>query len=170
MSRKILLGLVLVTAFCRASNATLIDYTVNDLGGNSFEFVYTVVNDTLQIPIEQFTIWFDEALYDNLQITTQSPLADAWDEIILGSPGFGIPIGYDALTLNTGIAAGDSTAGFTVTATWLGQGQPENQSFEIIDPDTSQTIDSGQTIPEPVTMLLLTCGLIGLRVRNKKNS
>lgn len=149
--------------------STVISYQLNDIGDDKFEYVYTIENDTLQVPVEQFTIWFDVQLYDNLQITTQTPLANDWDEIILPSTGFGVPLGYDALEITGGIAVGGSLSGFTVSFDWYGDALLGPQSFDIIDPVTSQTIDFGNTVPEPVTLFLFAYGIVAMRFcRHKK--
>jgi len=49
-------------------------------------------------------------------------------------------------------------AGFAVSFDWLGTGEPGAQFYEIIDPDTFETIDSGWTVPEPGTICLLSFG------------
>ena len=82
-----------------------------------------------------------------------------WDELvvqpdpILTDDGF-----YDALATGDGIAQGASFAGFTAQFDWLGTGEPGAQLFEIIDPDTFETIYSGQTVPEPTALTLLMLG------------
>ena len=154
--------------FCHSAFATGVTYELTGLGGSSYEYVYTIENDTLQVAIEQFTIWFEEDLYENLQITTPSPLTTNWDEIILPSTGFGIPLGYDGLTLADGIDIGETVGGFSVSFDWLGPELelPANQPFHIVDPANSQTIDSGfTTVPEPMTFLLLSLGGLVLRRR-----
>ena len=148
---------------CNSAIATVVSFDLLDLGGDSFEYVYTIDNDTLQVPIEQFTIWFDEQLYNNLQVTTQIPLANDWSEIILPSTGFGVPLGYYALTLTSGIDLGQSIEGFSVSFDWLGTGLAGYQSFEIIDTLSSETIDAGYTVPEPTTLFLLACGAVAAR-------
>ena len=50
--------------------ATTITYEVNNIAGNTWEYIYTVSNDTLGIAIEEFTILFDVGDYGNLVVTT----------------------------------------------------------------------------------------------------
>ena len=57
---------VVVLLLSGSAVATLIAFELADLGSDRFEYNYTIENDTLSVPIEQFTIWFDEELYDNV--------------------------------------------------------------------------------------------------------
>ncbi len=76
---------------------------------------------------------------------------------------------YDALTTNSGIGIGVTVSDFSVSFDWLGVGEPGAQFYEIIDPVTFETIDSGITIiPEPGTLLLLSIGGLAL-LRRRKN-
>lgn len=153
----------LLCLHCVGAYATVVEYSLTDLGGSQFEYEYAITNDSLGGPIEQFTIWFDVDLCDNLTITTQEPLASQWNEIILEKTGFGLPIGYDALSLTDGIQQGQTESGFSVAFDWLGAEVPGPQFFEIINPITLETIDSGYTIPEPATLLLVSFGMLALR-------
>ena len=64
---------------------------------------------------------------------------------------------------NQGIGIGQNVSGFTVSFDWLGTGDPGSQFYEIIDPDTFDTIDSGFTVPEPAILPLLALGVLALR-------
>jgi len=57
-----------------------------------------------------------------------------------------------------GIGVGETVSGFAVSFDWLGGGEPGPQTYEIVDPGTLATIDSGVTVPEPTTLLLLGVG------------
>lgn len=174
MKTKILAGLILVsflTAAGFASLKTTIIYETHPLsvdpnGPARWQYTYDVTNINLTRPIVEFTIWFDYGLYDNLSIETADPRAGDWDEIViqpepvLKDDGY-----YDAKTgvWKRGIGIGQTVSDFSVSFDWLGVGQPGSQLYDIIDPLTLETIDSGQTIPEPATLLLLGLGTLGLR-------
>ncbi|MGA2322722.1 MAG: hypothetical protein ABSG22_02635 [Sedimentisphaerales bacterium] len=157
----------LLGVFCNSAEATSIEYGLDNLGGSRYEYEYKITNDTLAMQIKEFTIWFDVDLYDNLDITTQQPLKGNWNEIILQDTGFGVPIGYDGLAQNVGILSTETLSGFSVSFDWLGTGTPNSQFFEIIDPVTFRTIDSGFTkpIPEPAALMLISLGYLLSRRR-----
>ena len=123
-------------------------------------------NISLTGGIEEFTIWFDCGLYDNLTLATHPLLVIDWDEIainpepVINDDGF-----YDALALSLPINAGETVSGFSVSFDWLGIEQPGSQYYEIIDPITFGTIEPGYTVPEPATCLLLFSGAMLLRRR-----
>ncbi len=60
---------------------TEIQYVTNDLGSGQWEYIYTVKNIGLSAGIEEFTIWFDYGLYDNLVVTTPETPPE-WDQIV----------------------------------------------------------------------------------------
>ena len=114
--------------------------------------------------IEEFTIWFDYGLYDNLAIETPDPPGWDWDEIVVQPEPIIEDDGYyDALALGIGIEQGQTVGVFAVSFDWLGMDEPGPQFYEIIDPLSFETIDSGFTIPEPGTVLLLGLGILALR-------
>ncbi len=79
--RKILtlcMAIVLYFGITTTVNATMIDYDVKNLVGNTWEYTYTVQNDTLSIGIEEFSIYFDVGLYENL---TPTSTPSDWDPV-----------------------------------------------------------------------------------------
>jgi hypothetical protein len=149
---------------------TGISYEVEEFGDGQWEYTYEVSNfslsiDSLPVSIKEFTLWFDPGLYTNLVVTTPAPLSNAWNEIVWQpEPVLHDPGAYDALVRlsNPGIGTGQSVEGFSISFEWLGQGTPGAQYYEIINPDTFETIDAGYTIPEPTTLSLLALGAISL--------
>ncbi|MEW8349263.1 MAG: hypothetical protein AB2687_13220 [Candidatus Thiodiazotropha taylori] len=148
------------------ASANPIYYELTDYGGGNYEYQYTVDNQNLA-SIEEFTIWFDLGLYDNLYITG-SHSAD-WDGVaiqpdpLLPDDGFA-----DWLSFGAAINPGEILGGFSVVFDWFGSGTPGSQFFEIIDPVNYASLSSGFTqaasnptsVPEPETWLLMTVGLL----------
>jgi hypothetical protein len=173
--KKIILVFICICSFlCINSSvyATTIFYDLDNLGGNQWQYTYTVSNDSLATPIEEFSIYFDYGLYDNLTVTSSlinwSELAVS-PQLILGVPQDGF---YDALTLLAGIAPGDIESGFSVSFDWLGSRNPGAQYFDVVYPNDFSVIDSGQTerasVPEPGTFMLLSSGVfITFILRNR---
>ncbi len=145
-----------------------ISFTLEDLGAGRWNAVYEINNMGLIAPIQQFSIWFDNDYYQNLNITTPSPLNINWDERFFAalsipplqpSDGF-----YDAMALGEGVVPGQSIRGFSVSFDWCGDGMPiGGQPFEINDPHFVQSpLYEGITfyVPEPGTLLLLITGSV----------
>lgn len=171
MKSKIFAGIIFVFITAAVSlgvPVTQIYYQVDYFGAGRWQYSYKVSNISLPGPIEEFTIWFDYGLYDNLTVETLDPPAGNWSEIViqpepvLSDDGY-----YDAKALYPGIGIGQSVSDFAVGFDWLGVGEPGPQLYEILDPVTFKTIDSGTTIPEPATLLLLGLGTLALRMKGR---
>ena len=99
-----------------------------------------------------FTVYFDPALYTDLQVAAPAPGVD-WDAIVrqpdtgLGSDGF-----YDA---EARFDDSTTTAVFRVSFEWLGAGTPGAQPFEVREPAPSfAAVASGTTtVPEPAALV-----------------
>ena len=168
MKTRVFLGLILVF-FLTASGFSVpqsqILYQSSELGAGRWQYSYDVPNISLINPIEEFTSWFDFNLDKNLAVESPTTPVD-WDQIVWQpepEPPFQDDGGYDAKALVAGIAVGQTLGDFSVSFDWLGVGRPGSQPYEIIDPQTFETIDSGQTIPEPATLLLLGLGVLAQR-------
>ncbi|MFC1751186.1 PEP-CTERM sorting domain-containing protein [Pseudomonadota bacterium] len=163
--------IVVAILFCGNTFATTISYEATNISGNTWEYSYSVSNDTLTSDIEEFSIYFDLGLYENLTFTS-TPVN--WDPIAFDPdpflPGDGL---YDAFALASGIASGDMLSGFSVQFDFLGVGGPGSQWFEILDPFTFAVLDSGNTqlasasVPEPETLWLIGMGLMGMLLGKK---
>lgn len=162
MKRQIIAVSVFLLLFQAIGYCTLntqIVYETEQLSPDRWKYTYDVQNVGLSNPIEEFTIWFDFGSYDNLAVETSEPLASDWDEIVWQPEPFLNDDGaYDAKALNVGIQQGNIVRGFAVSFDWLGEAEPGSQFYEIVDPETFKTIDSGWTVPEPGTLCLLAFG------------
>jgi hypothetical protein len=168
----VIAALLLAAVPCAATAQSVsITFDASQIGPDRWQYVYDVANVALPDAIEEFTIWFDAALYGNLSIVTPNPPAADWDELvaqpdpIISDDGF-----YDTLALSGGIAPGTNVAGFAVEFDWLCAGTPGGQPFEIINPDTFQPICAGTTTPEPASLLLLTITGLAIRTPRRRNS
>ena len=154
---KIIICTVASMSVCAFGTDTQVRYRLTDLGSGRWQYTYDLTNCSLDAGIEEFTIWFDYGLYENLAIATQNPPAVDWDEIIWQpDPVIGSNGGYDGLVEVTTLAigVGQTVSNFSVSFDWLGQGTPGSQFYEIVNPVTFEAIDSGYTMP--ATILLLT--------------
>lgn len=150
--------------FSLQTEAATVAFTVNNISGNTWEYQYTVTNDTLGSSLEELTIYFDATLFENLSLPS-APVD--WDPIVI-QPDLFIPDDgfYDALALVSGIAAGDTLGGFSLLVDYLGAGVPGAQFFEVVDPFTFTVLESGMTSPVPLPpaalLFLSGLGLLGL--------
>lgn len=162
-----LLGSVLFTLLGAPTHATTVSYAVNNLAANTWQYDFTVDNNSLGIPITEFTVFFDAASFSNLQVV-QLPLS--WDPLI-AQPDNALPHdGYfDALALAAGIAPGAALGGFRVLADFAGIGTPGALRFTIVDPGNfAVPLESGVTIvPVPGALALLASGLVGIGWRRR---
>ena len=143
-------------------------FDVMPLGSNQWQYSYDVINTSPDFIIEEFTIFFDADLYENISIDGIQPPTPDWDILVWNSAFAGSPGGYDALTMGNGILQGQTVSGFSVVFDWLGTGFPGSQYYEIVNPfNYSEVLESGQTassvIPAPGALYLVLSGLALLR-------
>jgi len=148
----LIVTVVLLILPCQVQ-ATEITYAPEDLGGGQWVQHYTVINNTLEVPIEQFIIWFEPGLYENLSIVSEPEIGYDWyQDTVEPDPVWLYYGAYRALAevWNDGILPGESEAGFAVRFTYLGAGVPGPQEFDIVDPNEYISIDAGWTFMEPI--------------------
>jgi hypothetical protein len=117
--RNLILTLLFALLCCsKPVSATLITSDIFHVGGDIWEYHYSIENDTA-FTIEQFALYFPADTYQNL--VDISTLPD-WD-ILLFQPGAFFPQDdgiFDALALIQGINPGETLSGFAVRFTYIG--------------------------------------------------
>lgn len=158
--------LIVASGTTLTANATTVSYDVSNIAGNTWEYQYTVTNDSLATNINEFVIYFTEGSYNNISFGSTPA---QWDPLViqpdpyLPDDGF-----YDALALTSAvsIAPGSSLGQFTVQFNYLSAGVPSAQYFEILDPFTRIVLDNGYTqpsaVPLPAAVWMFGSGLVGL--------
>jgi hypothetical protein len=132
------------------SNAAVIPYDAVEESGATWRYDYSVTNSTLGGAIDELTLYFPLGQYSNLSV---SGAPSGWNSIV-AQPDPNLPADgfYDSVALSSGLGSGQTLSGFSATFTWLGAGTPGAQSFDIIDPNTFATLESGRTVPAPVPL------------------
>lgn len=156
------------------THATTVRYDLSLVSGTTWQYDFSVTNDTLAIPIDEFTIFFDHALFNNLKLVS-NPMG--WDPLVI-QPDAGLPQdGYfDWLAVGAGIGQGQSLGLFSVRLDFGGIAAPGGSLFQVVDPNSFDTLDQGFTtpsiaaVPEPSTIALLTSGLLLAMVRGRSRS
>ena len=164
-ARQIVIGTSLVVVCAAAAvpaNAAVIQFQATDLtdvnAGEDLWMYEYFVSDVTFGPNQGFSVYFDRALYSNLQDPPPQVSLD-WDIIVLQpDPSLPDPGIYDALALVNGASISQA---FTVTFDWLGTpgSAPGAQDFTInqfADDGSLSSVVPGRTtpVPEPSTLLL----------------
>ncbi|AQQ10097.1 hypothetical protein L21SP3_01923 [Sedimentisphaera cyanobacteriorum] len=155
----------LTAAACSGQMIAEIQADFSNVSGSRWEAEYAIENTGTE-QISELTIWFDYEDYTNFEITTADP--QGWDEMIIAAePLTESGAGYDLLNASEPITTGEVLGGFSVEFDYAGS-TPQNQSFEIINPNTYETLYEGQTVPEPATIGLFA--LAGIALKKRKNT
>jgi len=137
-----------------SAQAAVIEFDLTDLGGGRWQSDYTLINDGAD-PVEGFLIEFPAGLYANLTLSGQP---GGWDSFTADPlpPPFPAPGLLDSLATGGGLASGASLSGWQVAFDYTGSGQPGPLAFQIYDPVSFATLETGMTrrgqpnqVPEP---------------------
>ena len=165
-----LIMILILSGSASAGLFTEIYYTAEHVSDNQWLCNYTVSNVGLTEGIEEFTIWFDHDNYSSIQKASDAALDTSWDQIVW-QPNASLMNngGFDALALTDPINIGESVSGYAVSFQWHGEGEPGRQFYEIVNPDNQdEVLDSGFTVPEPTSVVLL--GLSSIYVIFRRNN
>jgi hypothetical protein len=160
-----------------ASYATSISYDLTKLAGNTWQYDFTVANNSLGVPIGEFTLFFDYHTFSNLTDVSE-PLEYAGPAVVqpvlpinplfpIAQDGF-----FDYLAADAGLAPHGTLGGFIVDVSFTGPGTPGGPQFQVVDANFN-TIDSGsttpsQSVPEPTTLGLLAIGLLAALMARRR--
>lgn len=132
-------------AMLGAAHAITIEGAVTALTDGRFEIVYEVDNTSLDEAVQEFSLFFDPAVFEPVADEDVSAPGD-WDPVVFGpEPVLGFDdIIIDFLDLSgSGVALGSSVSGFAVVVTLLADSFPDRQDFQIIDPMTFSPVAFG---------------------------
>jgi outer membrane protein assembly factor BamB len=138
----------LISMLSSSALATQVTFVTEDIGSGQWVYHYNLINDTLNDPLEQFVIWFEPWLYENLSIVSDPHIGYDWyQDTVEPDPVWLYYGAYRALAWDEGIPIGDSESGFAVRFTYLGEGTPGQQEFDIVDPNEYVSLEAGWTTP-----------------------
>lgn len=147
--------------------AASVDFSERFLGGTRWQYNYSLVSSGPSSGLDELTVYFDRTLFSSLE-AIYAPTG--WD-VMVAQPDLAIPADgfYDAL-LSTGSPLSSAPVdGFQVSFTYLGNGAPPPQPYDLIRSSDFTTLESGMTVqvapaalPEPSTAWLMLLGLMVL--------
>lgn len=150
---------ILLAGAIAQAQAAVITTKYLDLGNHHFSANLTLTNDSDAAGINEFTVYFDRALFSGLSVLTAPA---GWDNLLaqpdkaLASNGF-----FDSY-LAQGLALGQK-ASFSLGFTFAAAGAPGALPFDMVGADFLPT-SSGFTsleaaaVPEPAPMALIGLG------------
>jgi hypothetical protein len=169
---RLALTIALTSSFwCVAvAHASLISYDVTSLGGTTWRYDYTIANDSLEVPVEEFTVYFEAGSFLNLR----SPAGPSNWDVLAVEPDTALPDDgfFDALALIGGLMPGGAQNGFSIEFDFLGAGTPGSQFFEfltasldILDVGFTQLAAVPAPVPEPASGSLFAGALAWVAFR-----
>ena len=155
-----------------AAQAASVEYTLTDLGGNTWRYDFVLVNSPAAPSFDEFTVFFPGDKYSSIALMSS---AAGWDPLVI-QPDPGIPAdGYfDGLRIAGAMPGGSVATGFALTFSYVAGMRPGRQRFDLIDSSSFTTVYSGTTVatsvPEPQTHLMLALGLGLMGALQKRRS
>ena len=173
MRRIIGITATLFLAFClgQTAEAAVITYESSNLGGNRWQYDYTIFNDSASDIITAFDINFDFGYYSNIEHLS-SPAG--WDSVADDPFSLGTNLEIDgiltawALEEAFYLLPNNSLGIFSVVFDWFGNDAPLGQLYVLYGDNNWNIIGDGWTagvppeIPEPQTFMLLGTGILAM--------
>lgn len=166
MSRIVPVFLLLIATALAPARATVISYDAAPVAGNTWLYSYEITN-TGSASIEEFTLFFDRALFTNLSVVS---VASGWSPFIAQPDPFLPDDGlFDAFAETASpLEAGATLGGFSVRFDFLGLGAPGAQLFDILRSEPFAIVESGRTqargeplpVAEPPGLALAVASLL----------
>ena len=142
--------LTLVGSLVSAKAFTGITYGLSSLGGNQWQYSYSVNNNTIGAPITDFLVYFPDvssseySYYTLLGGTGSGGFSFVTPPVQPSAPNLG---GFAEFSGGS-IPVGNTLSGFTVDFSYTGSASLGSQSFEVYDSSTFDLLDSGRTTPQ----------------------
>lgn len=158
-------ALLIIATCLRVAQAGGISYrtTLIDAATNRWSYTYDLADYRLYTTVNFMTgevldFVFNTNLYADLALLPEGPGAD-WSAMVIqpdpSLPAFGY---YD---LQAQVDNPSTTGPFTVAFTWLGDGAPGRQAFQVYGADYSfYTGSVTEAVPEPGSLSLLLAGIV----------
>lgn len=169
-------ALALAGAALAPAHAVQLTSQFTALGGQDWQFDFTLTNDDQAAGVSEFTVWFDRAVFTGLSVQA-SPAG--WDSLV-AQPDPSLPAHgfFDSLALATPLALGATQGGFQVKVSTAGLAAPTGALvFDIVDPASGATLAGGMSlpsaVPEPSAAALALAGLAflgGLAARRARQA
>jgi len=173
MNKRFIFKAIACVLLCINMNAraAIITGELTDLGNSQWSLDLALTNNDAA-GINEFSIYFSEVLFSNLQIVSTP---SGWDSIVAQPDMFLNSAGFFDSYNPLALLQGHSQSGFSLRFTYVGQGLPSELPFDIFA-DNFQWLSSGVSSPalasvaEPAPLVLLLLGLLGVaRVRRVRN-
>lgn len=148
-----------------AAHAADVEYTLQGLGGDRWQYDYTLVNPDASLVFDEITVYFSLPAVQSIESFT---VPAGWDGVSV-QPDSGIPADgfFDALHTSGPVPAGARISGFSVVFDVAPGTVPGSQPFELAlsnGPGGFAVVASGATtaVPEPGAFALMASGTAAL--------
>ena len=166
-------ALVLLSAASMSNAIPMVEFALEDLGGDMFRYNYTIHNDHSIDTVVEINTFFDPVLYDTTSLGNETA-PGRWLPFVddLSDPAIYQAVDF-SMDPSSGVPPMTSLSGFSVDFLWLGSGLPGAQPFELLTTNFLDPLIQGMTtttaVPLPPAIFLLgsALGMGAIRVRKR---